>query len=182
MIDYDTIVRMSLEIAAGMEYLHAQRIIHRDLKSLNVLLDDNFTIKICDFGLSKTMDSIKSSTSSQTVGSAPWSAPEFLDPKKIKERSEKGDVFSFGVVLWELLARKVPWKEEGYMLTDIIVSVSMHGSRLNIPECDPLLKQIMEGCWLEGNWESASCFNARTDNAAKLFRYHCHIKCQIKIF
>ena len=89
------------------------------------------------------------SYSSKTIfDSAPSSAPEYLTPKRIKERNEKGDVYSFGVIIWELLTGQIPW--EGLAYLDIIQVVSS-GSRLKIPEkCDRKLKAMAEMCWKDG--------------------------------
>ena len=108
-IDRDTIIRISCEIAIGMHYLHSQGIVHLDLKSTNILLDADLNVKISDFGLSKTIDSISRSIT-PLVGTIPWAAPEFLTPGGVKARSVKGDIFSFGVILWELITRQKPWK------------------------------------------------------------------------
>ena len=80
------------------------------------------------------------------LGTILWSAPEHLLLKRKQERNEKGDVFSFGVIAWELLTRKVPWKEENYSGEDIKEAVTT-GDRLAIPkECPEYLRQVMEQC------------------------------------
>jgi serine/threonine protein kinase len=92
--------------ARGMAYLHGCNppILHRDMKSANLLLDDNFNVKICDFGLAR----LKAFTNSHTgnTGTVQWMAPEVLASQRY---NEKADVYSFGVILWELLTRECPF-------------------------------------------------------------------------
>lgn len=105
---------MCKDITNGMIYLHSQNqpIIHRDLKSLNLLLDsvvltdtDRINLKIADFGLARTND-----TDMMTgfLGTFHWMAPEIFDNKPY---SLKADVFSFGICIWEILSRETPYKD-----------------------------------------------------------------------
>ena len=88
-----------LGISFGMEYLHQHKIMHRDLKPLNILLDSNFYPKICDFGLSKTIStSIKLNT---CLGTKPYIAPEMVTMNP--SYNEKADVYSFGLIMYSLL-------------------------------------------------------------------------------
>ena len=110
-----------------------------------------------DFGLAKTKEHTKTQTVANSLGTVPWTAPEYLTAKRIKERSEKGDVFSFGVIIWELVVRQTPWKESGMSLEDI-KEVVVEGSRLDIPsDCPQHLKVIMNECWENGLFE-IECF------------------------
>lgn len=122
-------------------------IVHRDLKSLNILLDSDLHAKITDFGLAKTKSHSQSNTSVNTLGTVLWSAPEYLTIKRIKERNEKGDVYSFGIIVWELVTRKTPWREEGYSGEDVKEAV-ISGLRLEIPKsCPENLREVMNKCW-----------------------------------
>ena len=95
-------LRMAIEAAQGMHYLHSSSppIIHRDLKSLNLLVDADFHIKVADFGLSRMMDdaavSLQSSATMEQVNPR-WLAPEILRGGKASPAS---DIFAFGIVLW----------------------------------------------------------------------------------
>eukprot|EP00879_Flechtneria_rotunda_P007398 GHRR01007760.1.p1 GENE.GHRR01007760.1~~GHRR01007760.1.p1 ORF type:complete len:799 (+),score=316.22 GHRR01007760.1:393-2789(+) len=100
-------LQMALDIARGMNYLHSSQpaIVHRDLKSPNLLVDRDWTVKVCDFGLSR----VKSATflTSRSHGGTPeWMAPEIL---RNEPSDEKADVYSYGVVLYELVTNQEPW-------------------------------------------------------------------------
>lgn len=114
-------------------------------------MNDDYTIKIADFGLSKTRDvsNTKRTNTNAIVGSVPWAAPEYLDWHHEEKRSEKGDVFSFGVILWELVTREKPWKG---VSPNIICKEVCKGKRLEIPpNCSETFKDICTKCWNEGN-------------------------------
>ena len=104
--------------------------------------------KICDFGMSKIMGSTIKTSTINKVGSVRWAAPEYLDFKRVKERNEKGDTFSFGVILWELVTRELPWDIPNITDIDITLNV-IGGSRLDIPQhC--VLRDIIQDCWKDG--------------------------------
>ena len=89
-------------------------------------------------------------TQINALGTYGWTAPEYLTVRRITQRTEKGDVFSFGVVLWELVTMEIPWKREKYTIEDIKESV-IEKERLKIPsQCDKKLKTVIEWCWNHG--------------------------------
>ena len=91
---------MAKEIAQGVHYLHSctPPILHRDLKSLNIFLDEHYRIKIGDFGWTKTLDQYMTNK----IGTYQWMAPEVIDNKPY---TEKADVFSYSIILWEIASR-----------------------------------------------------------------------------
>lgn len=97
----------SLVIMQGMNYLHLCSIMHRDLKSDNILLDAHNTVKISDFGLSCVLEIGSSSDLTAETGTYRWMAPEVI---RHEPYSNKADVYSFGVVLWEMIAKDQPFR------------------------------------------------------------------------
>ncbi|CAH8363849.1 unnamed protein product [Eruca vesicaria subsp. sativa] len=101
-------VRIAIGSAKGLAYLHEDchpKIIHRDIKSANILLDDDFEAQVADFGLAKLNDSTQTHVSTRVMGTFGYLAPEYAQSGKLTDRS---DVFSFGVVLLELVTGRKP--------------------------------------------------------------------------
>ncbi|KAG9440200.1 hypothetical protein H6P81_020365 [Aristolochia fimbriata] len=139
-------LRMALDVAKGINYLHSlcPPILHWDLKSPNLLVDKNWSIKVCDFGLSR----FKATTfiSSKSVAGTPeWMAPEFL---RGEPSNEKSDVYSFGVILWELITMQQPWS--GLSPAQVVGAVAFQNRRLTIPpNTSPALAALVESCWAD---------------------------------
>ncbi|XP_057770494.1 probable serine/threonine-protein kinase SIS8 isoform X2 [Salvia miltiorrhiza] len=137
-------LRMALDAARGMNYLHncTPVIVHRDLKSPNLLVDKNWVVKVCDFGLSRMKHSTFLSSRS-TAGTAEWMAPEVL---RNEPSNEKCDVYSFGVILWELCTMRQPWG--GMNPMQVVGAVGFQHRRLDIPDdMDPVIRGIVLRCW-----------------------------------
>ncbi|GMQ11484.1 hypothetical protein CsSME_00054113 [Camellia sinensis var. sinensis] len=137
-------LRMALDAARGMNYLHncTPVIVHRDLKSPNLLVDKNWVVKVCDFGLSRMKHSTFLSSRS-TAGTAEWMAPEVL---RNEPSDEKCDVYSFGVILWELCTLQQPWG--GMNPMQVVGAVGFQHRRLDIPDdMDPVIANIIMKCW-----------------------------------
>lgn len=98
------VLKLALDIAHGMQYLHAQGILHRDLKSENLLLDEYMCVKVADFGISCLETQCGSAKG--FTGTYRWMAPEMI---KEKHHTKKVDVYSFGIILWELLTALTPF-------------------------------------------------------------------------
>jgi len=106
--DLDTTQKtiISMGISYGMMKLHSQHIIHRDLKSMNILLDSSFLPVINDFGLAKTM--MNTNTTNTFCGTLNWMAPEQYDEEQMI--NEKVDVYSYGMILYEMLYERIPYE------------------------------------------------------------------------
>lgn len=138
---------IAMDAAFGMEYLHSKNIVHFDLKCDNLLVnlrDHSRPIcKVGDFGLSK----IKRNTlvSGGVRGTLPWMAPELLNGSSSKV-SEKVDVFSFGIVMWEILTGEEPYANMHYGA--IIGGIVNNTLRPPVPaNCDLEWRRLMEQCW-----------------------------------
>lgn len=135
-------------ISKGMQYLHAQYpvIIHRDLKSPNILLGTNVReVKVTDFGLSRLR--VASFVDTGPGGTPEWMAPELLRQDPFDEQS---DVFSFGVILWELIMCEKPWRDDHPM--QIVFKVGSRGEKLETPPpelCIPEIREMIVKCFAE---------------------------------
>ncbi|XP_067275141.1 mitogen-activated protein kinase kinase kinase 10 isoform X1 [Pseudorasbora parva] len=145
------LVNWAVQIATGMDYLHNQTfvpIIHRDLKSSNILIlepverDDlcGKTLKITDFGLAREWHR---TTKMSAAGTYAWMAPEVI---KLSLFSKSSDVWSFGVLLWELLTGEVPYREIDALA--VAYGVAMNKLTLPIPStCPEAFAQLLGECW-----------------------------------
>merc|ERR1711879_722572 len=154
-ITWNMRITMAQNIAEAIRFLHSfqPKIIHRDLKSPNCLMasvDPNaeYLVKVTDFGESRAVAT--SYTGRDRLHNPVWLAPEIM---KKEQYTEKADVFSFGIILWELIGRTKPFDEYEiaqssftYQLEDAIIE----GLRPTIPKgqvCPPAYIQLMESCW-----------------------------------
>ncbi|XP_050227379.1 serine/threonine-protein kinase CTR1 [Mercurialis annua] len=144
---------MAYDVAKGMNYLHKRNppIVHRDLKSPNLLVDKKYTVKVCDFGLSR----LKANTflsSKSAAGTPEWMAPEVL---RDEPSNEKSDVYSFGVILWEIATLQQPWGNLNP--AQVVAAVGFKGRRLEIPrDLNPHVASIIEACWANEPWKRPS--------------------------
>lgn len=136
-----TVVEWSKHIASGMNYLHSRNIIHRDLKSPNILISTNDVLKISDFGTSRQWN--ERSTKMSFAGTVAWMAPEVI---RNEPCSEKVDIWSYGVVMWELLSCETPYKDVDS--NAIIWGVGSNSLHLPIPTtCPDGFRLLMKQCW-----------------------------------
>ncbi|KAI3433344.1 hypothetical protein D9Q98_003162 [Chlorella vulgaris] len=156
-----TRVVLALDAAKGMEYLHSKSLVHFDLKTANLLLghrDRRPICKVADFGLSKQkMDTFVTGVSSQR-GTLPWTAPEILrTPEAV---TEKVDVFSFGIVMWELDTGLEPYHGQNYHALLLRLANPREQLRPPLPggpdwegdvppELAPGWRALMQRCWAE---------------------------------
>eukprot|EP00898_Chlorokybus_atmophyticus_P001190 jgi/Chlat1/2071/Chrsp17S02771 len=150
-LDWARRLNMATDAALGMHYLHSSQppVIHRDLKSPNILVDRHWHVKVCDFNLSRLMEA-SHIPASNNLHSPRWMAPEVLKGEKYNRAA---DVFSFGVILWELLTLEVPWGEFSNNW-QIMHAVAEQQDRLTIPTtCEPAFRglpaysALIRACW-----------------------------------
>ena len=133
---------IALGIAQGMMSLHQMNIIHRDLKSLNILLDERALPHICDFGIAREKASENEPITHQ-IGTPHWMAPETFSGENY---SNKVDVYSYAVLLWEMLTESTPFR--GKNPIQIMTIVYQRNERLRIPSNTPEpLKNLIKRCW-----------------------------------
>lgn len=150
-------VEWSRQIASGMAYLHKHMIIHRDLKSPNVLISKNSLLKISDFGTSRQLNDYHS-TKMSFAGTVAWMAPEVI---RNEPCSEKVDVWSFGVVLWELFTLEIPYRD--FEQSTIIYGVGNSTLTLPLPATFPHgYRLLMQMCWKPKPRNRPSFFNILT--------------------
>jgi multidrug efflux pump subunit AcrA (membrane-fusion protein) len=136
-------INLAIGSARGLNYLHSCGLVHRDVKSENLLHDEFHRVKVSDFGTVVTTESL----GQELVGTTSYMPPERL----VGEGSDPStDVFAFGVVLWELMNRKVPW--EGSSNLQIVARVGHANERLPLPDrtpsgCPPSFVPLVQYCW-----------------------------------
>nr|XP_010921260.2 probable leucine-rich repeat receptor-like protein kinase At5g49770 [Elaeis guineensis] len=125
-LDWKRRIRISLGSTRGLAYLHELAdppIIHRDVKSSNILLDENLTAKVADFGLSKLVsDSEKGYVSTQVKGTLGYVDPEYYTTQQL---TEKCDVYSFGVVMLELITARKPIEKGKYIVREVKMAINV---------------------------------------------------------
>ncbi|XP_028551666.1 serine/threonine-protein kinase STY17 isoform X3 [Dendrobium catenatum] len=137
---FSSLLRVAIDVSNGMNYLHQNNIIHRDLKTANLLMDEN-EVKIADFGVArfKTQSGIMTAE----TGTYRWMAPEVIEHRPY---DHKADVYSFGILMWELLTGKLPY--EFLSPLQAAVGVLRAGLRPIIPKnTNPKLAALLEKCW-----------------------------------
>jgi serine/threonine protein kinase len=134
-------IKILRSAALGINYLHSLHpvIVHRDLKPSNLLVDENWNVKVADFGFAR----IKEENATMTKCGTPcWTAPEVLRGEKY---DEKADIYSFGIIMWEVLTRRQPYAGRNFMGVSLDV---LEGRRPQLPnDCPHHFAKIMKKCW-----------------------------------
>lgn len=160
-LDLSLRLQWAIDTAQGMAYLHSLTppMIHRDLKTTNLLVDRGMNVKICDFGMSRIQADDKIMTA---VGTVQFAAPEVL---KHERYNEKVDIFSFGTVMWELYTRAPVFDK----LPQLAVYQAVIGG--NMPDvddnCPQIFKNVMQSCWLR-NPKDRPSFQAILETLSQL--------------
>ncbi|KAJ8765835.1 hypothetical protein K2173_015767 [Erythroxylum novogranatense] len=139
---FRVVIQLALDLSRGLSYLHSQKIVHRDVKSENMLLDGRRTLKIADFGVARVEAQNPSDMTGET-GTLGYMAPEVLEGKPYNRRC---DVYSFGICLWEIYCCDMPYPNLSF--ADVTSAVVRQNLRPEIPRCCPSsLANIMRKCW-----------------------------------
>ena len=134
-------LKVCLDAAKGMSYVHSVGLIHRDLKSRNIMIADELQGKVADYGESR--ENIESTMTS--TGTPFWMAPEVA---KSEHYDSKADVFSFGVILYEACKRELPYKDQKAKPVTVAAMVALDRLRPNIEEeWHPGVKSLMRDCY-----------------------------------
>ncbi|XP_059630517.1 serine/threonine-protein kinase STY46-like isoform X2 [Cornus florida] len=134
------LLNFAIDVCKGMEYLHQNNIIHRDLKTANLLMDNHNVVKVADFGVARFQN--RGGVMTAETGTYRWMAPEVINHQPY---DQKADVFSFAIVLWELVTAKVPYDT----MTPLQAALGVRqGLRPDLPEnTHPKLLNLMKKCW-----------------------------------
>ncbi|XP_052278399.1 tyrosine-protein kinase JAK2-like isoform X2 [Dreissena polymorpha] len=136
--------QFAVDIAFGMEYLESKKIMHCDLAARNVLLNSELRAKVCDFGLSRMLEKDYYRLHDDKTIPLYWSAPEWNTTKNV---SHKSDVWSFGVVLWEMFSNGSDPKMKCESAKEFVLKIAS-GERLKKPEdCPDDMYSFMKECW-----------------------------------
>jgi len=135
-------LHIAFEVSVAIKYLHSRKICHCDLKSSNILLDENNKIKVSDFGLSRFKNIFLISENKGRIGTPHWMPPEIMKGNKYEECS---DVFSYGMILWEMMTCEIPYY--GLTSIQIIGMVSDFRKIVEVPNSGhPALINLIKGC------------------------------------
>ena len=132
------------DVARGMQYLHSCQLVHRDLKSLNILLDDDYHIRICDFGFSRSIGG-EETFKAQNMGTPQWMAPEILE--STRHYTSKIDVYAYAILLTEILTGTTPYQnyDDMKVLKRKIIEEDI---RPILPStCTPMMRDLITQSW-----------------------------------
>ncbi|KAL5150383.1 Serine/threonine-protein kinase STY13 [Glycine soja] len=139
---FKVVVQLALDLARGLSYLHTKKIVHRDVKTENMLLDKTRTLKIADFGVARIEASNPHDMTGET-GTLGYMAPEVLNGNPY---NRKCDVYSFGICLWEIYCCDMPYPDLSF--SEVTSAVVRQNLRPEIPRCCPsALANVMKRCW-----------------------------------
>ncbi|KAL6071653.1 non-specific protein-tyrosine kinase [Balamuthia mandrillaris] len=144
-IEPSQMIQWAIDIAAGLRHLHKEGITHRDLAARNLLLTAQLNVKVSDFGLSRKREGESAAQKTTIeVGPLKWMSPEAISEL---EYSEKSDVWSYGVCLWEIVTKgEEPF--DGLNVVKAAIEICEKGTRLTIPQDAPKVPaKVMQQCW-----------------------------------
>ncbi|KAL3526429.1 hypothetical protein ACH5RR_011085 [Cinchona calisaya] len=139
---FKVVIQLALDLARGLSYLHSKKIVHRDVKTENMLLDKTRTVKIADFGVAR-VEALNPNDMTGETGTLGYMAPEVLNGNPY---NRKCDVYSFGICLWEIYCCEMPYPDLSF--SEVTSAVVRQNLRPEIPRCCPgSLANVMKRCW-----------------------------------
>lgn len=139
---FKVVVQLALDLARGLSYLHSKKIVHRDVKTENMLLDRTRTLKIADFGVARVEAQNPNDMTGET-GTLGYMAPEVLNGNPY---NRKCDVYSFGICFWEIYCCDMPYPDLTF--SEVTSAVVRQNLRPEIPRCCPnSAAYVMKRCW-----------------------------------
>lgn len=135
--------RLAMDISTGLSDIHSHGILHCDLKSLNVLLDDRLRAKLTDFGLASVRKNSTRSGASGMKGTPQWMAPEVVMGGK---SSEASDVYSLGVILWELATHRTPYADFDNAM-QVMFQIAQGNKETISEDCSKDFQALILDCW-----------------------------------
>ncbi|KAG0252561.1 hypothetical protein DFQ27_007993 [Actinomortierella ambigua] len=144
-LDWPAKIRIAQEIVRGLDYIHQENVLHRDLKSGNVLLTKAMEAKLCDFGMATVKVTSASRSNGTLKGTFRWMAPELLTSSP--KYSTKSDIYALGMVMWEMAANcTIPFKNQADHF--VVMSIVRNGEREKLPRfTPPEYRAWVERCW-----------------------------------
>ncbi|XP_067852045.1 tyrosine-protein kinase ITK/TSK-like [Heptranchias perlo] len=155
----ESLLGMCQDVCEGMEYLEHNQFIHRDLAARNCLVGDSLVVKVSDFGMTRFVLDDQYTGSSGSKFPVKWSAPEVFRYSKF---SSKSDVWSFGVLMWEVYSEgKMPY--ENRLNSEVVEEINA-GFRLHKPKpASTFIYKIMGCCWKERPEERPSFYELQNE-------------------
>ncbi|XP_062085528.1 serine/threonine-protein kinase STY13-like [Humulus lupulus] len=141
-ISFMIVIQLALDMARGLSYLHSQSMVHRDVKTENMLLDTRRTLKIADFGVARVEAQNPEDMTGET-GTLGYMAPEVVNGEPY---NRKCDVYSYGICLWEIYCCDMPYPNMSF--ADKSSAIVLQNLRPEIPKyCPKSYARIMKKCW-----------------------------------
>ena len=139
----DVIKNYTKQLLNGLSYLHYHGVIHRDLKSANVLITSAGVVKLTDFGSSRRFEANDSGISRSLKGSPYWMAPEVVNRRG---HSFSADIWSLGCVLIEMVTGQPPWSNFSRNAKEVLKLIATPENVPTIPSCSPALRNMILSC------------------------------------